>query len=121
MRTLDELFATGSRDDLVAKLRAAEIVWAPINTLLNAPTIRTCWPTAMWPRFDYAKYGKRLKVHDFALAVLPKRLRIWASRRGWAARSLRIATIPANPTVRPCLYSGHRDVPLRFPIATTQG
>ena len=33
---LDELFATGSREDWVAKLRAADIVSAPINTLLEA-------------------------------------------------------------------------------------
>src|SRR6266851_4662277 len=33
---LDELFATGSRDDWVARLRGADIVSAPINTLLEA-------------------------------------------------------------------------------------
>jgi len=33
---LDELFATGPRDEWVAKLRAADIVAAPINTLLEA-------------------------------------------------------------------------------------
>src|SRR5690348_12782967 len=36
LRTLDDLFATGSRDDWVATLRAADIVSAPINTLLEA-------------------------------------------------------------------------------------
>src|ERR1700742_692169 len=36
LHLLDELFATGLRDDWVARLRAAEIVAAPINTLLEA-------------------------------------------------------------------------------------
>src|SRR5580693_6455356 len=36
LRTLDELFATGPRDVWVQKLRAADIVSAPINTLLEA-------------------------------------------------------------------------------------
>ncbi|HTG21669.1 MAG TPA: CoA transferase, partial [Reyranella sp.] len=36
LRLLDELFATGSRDDWVERLRGADIVSAPINTLLEA-------------------------------------------------------------------------------------
>ena len=36
LRMLDELFATGPRDDWVERLRAADIVAAPINTLLEA-------------------------------------------------------------------------------------
>src|SRR5437762_7759249 len=36
LRMLDELFATGPRDDWVARLRAADIVAAPINTRLEA-------------------------------------------------------------------------------------
>src|SRR5205823_1425845 len=36
LRMLDELFTTGSRDDWVARLRAADIVSPPINTLLQA-------------------------------------------------------------------------------------
>ena len=42
LRLLDELFATGLRDDWVARLRGADIVSAPINTLLeasNAPDV----------------------------------------------------------------------------------
>jgi crotonobetainyl-CoA:carnitine CoA-transferase CaiB-like acyl-CoA transferase len=35
LRMLDELFATGPRDDWVARLRGADIVSAPINTLLE--------------------------------------------------------------------------------------
>src|SRR5205085_1154587 len=35
LRMLDELFATGPRDDWVARLRGADIVAAPINTLLE--------------------------------------------------------------------------------------
>src|SRR6201996_9044617 len=36
LQLLDELFATGTRDDWVARLRGADIVAAPINTLLEA-------------------------------------------------------------------------------------
>src|SRR3984885_9008512 len=36
LRTLDDLFATGLRDDWVTRLRDADIVAAPINTLLDA-------------------------------------------------------------------------------------
>src|SRR5256714_5001098 len=36
LHMLDELFATGSRDDWVARLRAADIVSAPITTLLES-------------------------------------------------------------------------------------
>ena len=46
LRLLDELFATGTRDDWVARLRAADIVAAPINTLLEASADPTWWPTA---------------------------------------------------------------------------
>src|SRR3954462_7243202 len=36
LRMFDEMFPTGSRDDWVARLRGADIVSAPINTLLEA-------------------------------------------------------------------------------------
>ena len=47
---LDELFATGPRDDWVARLRGADIVSAPINTLLEASNDPDVWPTATSPR-----------------------------------------------------------------------
>jgi len=60
---LDELFATGSRDDWVAKLRSADIVSAPINTLLEASNDPDVLANGYVAEVDYPKYGKRLKVH----------------------------------------------------------
>jgi CoA:oxalate CoA-transferase len=63
LRLLDELFATGSRDDWVARLRAADIVSAPINTLLEASNDPDVVANGYVAEVDYPKYGKRLKVH----------------------------------------------------------
>ena len=63
LRTLDELFATGLRDDWVARLRAADIVAAPINTLLEASNDPDVVANGYVTEIDYPKYGKRLKVH----------------------------------------------------------
>jgi len=63
LRTLDDLFATGSRDDWVAKLRAADIVSAPINTLLEASNDPDVVANGYVAEVDYPKHGKRLKVH----------------------------------------------------------
>src|ERR1700731_4537077 len=60
---LDELFATGSRDDWVARLRAADIVSAPINTLLEASNDPDVLANGYVTEIDYPKHGKRLKVH----------------------------------------------------------
>jgi crotonobetainyl-CoA:carnitine CoA-transferase CaiB-like acyl-CoA transferase len=60
---LDELFATGSRDDWVAKLRAVDIVAAPINTLLEASNDPNVLANGYVTEIDYPEYGKRLKVH----------------------------------------------------------
>jgi len=60
---LDELFATGSRDDWVAKLRAADIVAAPINTLLEASSDPDVVANGYVAEIDYPEHGKRLKVH----------------------------------------------------------
>jgi crotonobetainyl-CoA:carnitine CoA-transferase CaiB-like acyl-CoA transferase len=60
---LDELFATGPRDEWVAKLRAADIVTAPINTLLEASNDPDVVANGYVAEIDYPKYGKRLKVH----------------------------------------------------------
>src|SRR5438094_3432549 len=60
---LDELFATGPRDEWVAKLRAADIVAAPINTLLEASNDPDAIANGYVAEVDYPKYGKRLKVH----------------------------------------------------------
>src|ERR1044071_8786183 len=63
LRQLDKLFATGPRDEWVAKLRAADIVAAPINTLLDASNDPDVIANGYVAEIDYPKYGKRLKVH----------------------------------------------------------
>jgi crotonobetainyl-CoA:carnitine CoA-transferase CaiB-like acyl-CoA transferase len=63
LRMLDEMFATGPRDDWVAKLRSADIVAAPINTLLEASNDPDVLANGYVTEIDYPKYGKRLKVH----------------------------------------------------------
>jgi crotonobetainyl-CoA:carnitine CoA-transferase CaiB-like acyl-CoA transferase len=63
LHMLDELFATGLRDDWVARLRAVDIVSAPINTLLEASNDPDVLANGYVTEIDYPKYGKRLKVH----------------------------------------------------------
>ncbi|MGC2201808.1 MAG: CaiB/BaiF CoA-transferase family protein, partial [Stellaceae bacterium] len=63
LRMLDELFATGARDDWVERLRAADIVAAPINTLLESSNDPDVLANGYVVEIDYPKYGKRLKVH----------------------------------------------------------
>jgi crotonobetainyl-CoA:carnitine CoA-transferase CaiB-like acyl-CoA transferase len=63
LRMLDELFATGAREDWVAKLRAADIVAAPINTLLEASDDPDVLANGYVTEVEYPRYGKRLKVH----------------------------------------------------------
>jgi crotonobetainyl-CoA:carnitine CoA-transferase CaiB-like acyl-CoA transferase len=60
---LGRLFATGSRDEWVAKLRAGDIVSAPINTMLEAAADPDVLANGYVAEMDYAKHGKRLKVH----------------------------------------------------------
>lgn len=60
---LDTLFATGLRDDWVARLRKADIVSAPINTLLEASNDPDVLANGYVTEVDYPKHGKRLKVH----------------------------------------------------------
>lgn len=63
LRTLDALFATGLRDDWVARLRGADIVAAPINTLLEASNDPDVVANGYVTEVEYPKYGKTLKVH----------------------------------------------------------
>ena len=63
LRMLDELFATGSRDDWVARLRGADIVSAPINTLLEASNDPDVVANGYVAEIEYPKYSKTLKVH----------------------------------------------------------
>ena len=59
---LDELFATGSRNDWVARLRGADIVSAPINTMLEASNDPDVLANGHVTHVDHPKHGK-LKVH----------------------------------------------------------
>ncbi len=63
LRTLGELFATGPRDRWVEILRRADIVSAPINTLLEGSNDPDVIANGYVAEVDYPKYGKRLKVH----------------------------------------------------------
>ena len=63
LRLLDELFTSGARDDWVARMRGADIVAAPINTLLEASNDPNVLANGYVTEIDYPKYGKRLKVH----------------------------------------------------------
>src|SRR6478736_9146151 len=60
---LGRLFATGSRDEWVAKLRAGDIVSAPINTMLEAAADPDVVANGYVTVMDYPKHGKRLRVH----------------------------------------------------------
>jgi len=63
LKTLDELFATDSRDKWVETLRKTDIVSAPINTLLEASNDPDVLANEYITEVEYPKYGKRLKVH----------------------------------------------------------
>ena len=63
LRKLDELFATSSRDKWVAALRAADIVSAPINTLLEASNDPDVVANGYVTEVEYPKHGRKLKVH----------------------------------------------------------
>lgn len=63
LKTLDTLFATDSRDTWVERLRQADIVSAPINTLLEASNDPDVLANAYVTEVEYPKYGKKLKVH----------------------------------------------------------
>jgi crotonobetainyl-CoA:carnitine CoA-transferase CaiB-like acyl-CoA transferase len=63
LHMLDELFGTGLREDWVARLRAADIVAAPINTLLEASNDPDVVANGYVTEVEYPDYGKTLKVH----------------------------------------------------------
>ena len=63
LKTLDGLFATGPRDKWVEILRKADIVSAPINTLLEASNDPDVIANGYVTEVDYPKHGKKLKVH----------------------------------------------------------
>jgi crotonobetainyl-CoA:carnitine CoA-transferase CaiB-like acyl-CoA transferase len=59
---LDDLFATGTREDWVARLRGADIVSAPINTLLEASNDPDAVANGYVTHVEHPTHG-RLKVH----------------------------------------------------------
>lgn len=59
---LDDLFATGTREDWVARLRGADIVSAPINTLLEASNDPDAVANGYVTHIEHPRHG-RLKVH----------------------------------------------------------
>jgi crotonobetainyl-CoA:carnitine CoA-transferase CaiB-like acyl-CoA transferase len=59
---LDELFATGTRADWVGRLRGADIVSAPINTMLEASNDPDVIANGHVTHVEHPKHGK-LKVH----------------------------------------------------------
>jgi crotonobetainyl-CoA:carnitine CoA-transferase CaiB-like acyl-CoA transferase len=63
LATLDKLFATGPRDKWVELLRKADVVSAPINTLLEASNDPDVLANGYVTEVEYPKHGKTLKVH----------------------------------------------------------
>jgi crotonobetainyl-CoA:carnitine CoA-transferase CaiB-like acyl-CoA transferase len=63
LQTLNALFATDSRDKWVEILRHADIVSAPINTLLEASNDPDVLANGYVTEVDHPKYGKPIKVH----------------------------------------------------------
>jgi crotonobetainyl-CoA:carnitine CoA-transferase CaiB-like acyl-CoA transferase len=63
LELLNTHFATGSRDGWVARLRAADIVSAPINTLLEAAEDPDVVANGYVAEVDYPAHGQRLRVH----------------------------------------------------------
>ncbi len=63
LEVLSELFATGARDHWVVLLRAADIVSAPINTLLEASNDPDVLANGYVTEMEYPEIGETLKVH----------------------------------------------------------
>jgi crotonobetainyl-CoA:carnitine CoA-transferase CaiB-like acyl-CoA transferase len=78
LERLDGLFAVGPREEWVARLRAADIVAAPINTLLEAADDPDVLANGYVAEIDYPEYGKRLKVHGspWRFSATPARIGI---------------------------------------------
>jgi len=63
LATLRELFRTGRRDDWIETLRQADIVAAPINTLLEASRDPDNLANGYIQEVEYPELGQKLKVH----------------------------------------------------------
>jgi crotonobetainyl-CoA:carnitine CoA-transferase CaiB-like acyl-CoA transferase len=78
LQTLAQLFASGSRDQWVERLRQADIVSAPINTLLEAASDPDVLANGYITEVDYPRYGKKVKVHGspWQFSATPARIGI---------------------------------------------
>lgn len=63
LETLADLFATGKRDRWVELLRGADIVSAPVNTLLEASNDPNVLGNGYVQEVEYPELGRSLKVH----------------------------------------------------------
>ncbi len=63
LETLDACFARDSREHWVEILRKADIVTAPVNTMLEASNDPDVVANGYVSEIDYPDYGKTLKVH----------------------------------------------------------
>jgi crotonobetainyl-CoA:carnitine CoA-transferase CaiB-like acyl-CoA transferase len=63
LQTLNELFATDTREKWVEFFRKEDIVSAPVNTLLEASNDPDVIANGYVTWVDYPKYGKKIKVH----------------------------------------------------------
>jgi len=88
LRMLDELFATGSRDDWVERLRGADIVSAPINTLLEGASDPDVLANGYVTEIDYKKHGKRLRCMARS-GTSPRRRRASEPPPSWASTTTR--------------------------------
>ena len=70
LRLLDELFATGSRDDWVERLRGADIVSAPINTLLEASNDPDVLANGYVTEVEYPEARQEAQGARHAVAIL---------------------------------------------------
>ncbi len=61
-RLLDTVFATGARDDFVAKPREADIAAAPVNTLLEASRDPDVLANSYVIKTSFPEHGKTLKT-----------------------------------------------------------
>jgi crotonobetainyl-CoA:carnitine CoA-transferase CaiB-like acyl-CoA transferase len=61
--TLNDMFATDTRDKWVSLLRGADIVSAPINTLLEASNDPDVIANGYVTEVEYPEYNRTLKVH----------------------------------------------------------
>ena len=63
LETLAELFRTGKRESWIKILREADIVSAPINTLLEASRDPDVLQNGYITEIEYPELGEKLKVH----------------------------------------------------------